>query len=136
MNRVRRFLLPRVLPDAVARFLQGHPDVKFEMATGTKVLKNMAEYFGASEDAIYLSGMAAGAATKTGRGATSNASAGSCTHRRPGKSSRPSSQSTPAVASAIAPKRFVTSCVMSTISAIGTAVAQVTLKRPSASSPA
>jgi basic membrane protein A and related proteins len=43
-----------------------HPDVKFEMATGTAVSKNMAEYFGAGEDAIYLSGMAAGAATKTG----------------------------------------------------------------------
>lgn len=43
-----------------------HPDVYFEMATGTTVLKNMAEYFGASEEAIYLSGMAAGAATKKG----------------------------------------------------------------------
>jgi basic membrane protein A len=41
-----------------------HPDVKFEMATGTYQSKNMAEYFGAGEDAIYLSGMAAGAATK------------------------------------------------------------------------
>jgi basic membrane protein A and related proteins len=43
-----------------------HPDVFFEMATGTATSKNMAEYFGASEDAIYLSGMAAGAATKKG----------------------------------------------------------------------
>ena len=43
-----------------------HPDVKFEMATGTATSKNMAEYFGAAEDAIYLSGMAAGAATKSG----------------------------------------------------------------------
>jgi basic membrane protein A and related proteins len=43
-----------------------HPDVKFEMATGTATSKNMAEYFGAGEDAIYLSGMAAGAATKKG----------------------------------------------------------------------
>ncbi len=43
-----------------------HPDVYFEMATGTTVLKNMAEYFGASEEAIYLSGMAAGAASKKG----------------------------------------------------------------------
>jgi basic membrane lipoprotein Med (substrate-binding protein (PBP1-ABC) superfamily) len=42
-----------------------YPDVKFEMATGTWVSKNMAEYFGAGEDAIYLSGMAAGAATKS-----------------------------------------------------------------------
>jgi basic membrane protein A len=43
-----------------------HPDVYFEMATGTATAKNLAEYFGASEDAIYLSGMAAGAATKKG----------------------------------------------------------------------
>jgi len=43
-----------------------HPDVKFEQATGTAQSKNLAEYFGAAEDAIYLSGMAAGAATKSG----------------------------------------------------------------------
>ena len=41
-----------------------HPDVYFEMATGTATAKNLAEYFGAGEDSIYLSGMAAGAATK------------------------------------------------------------------------
>jgi basic membrane protein A and related proteins len=43
-----------------------HPDVKFEQATGTAQSKNLAEYFGAGEDGIYLSGMAAGAATKKG----------------------------------------------------------------------
>jgi basic membrane protein A and related proteins len=43
-----------------------HADVKFEQATGTAQAKNLAEYFGAGEDAIYLSGMAAGAATKKG----------------------------------------------------------------------
>ncbi len=43
-----------------------HPDVKFEMATGYLTSKNMAVYYGAGEDAIYLSGIAAGAATKTG----------------------------------------------------------------------
>jgi len=43
-----------------------HPEVLFEMATGTAQLKNLAEYFGAGEDSIYLSGMAAGAATKKG----------------------------------------------------------------------
>lgn len=43
-----------------------HPDVYFEMATGTAQSKNLAEYFGAGEDSIYLSGMAAGAATKNG----------------------------------------------------------------------
>jgi basic membrane protein A len=43
-----------------------HSDVKFEQATGTAQSKNLAEYFGAGEDTIYLSGMAAGAATKKG----------------------------------------------------------------------
>jgi basic membrane lipoprotein Med (substrate-binding protein (PBP1-ABC) superfamily) len=43
-----------------------HPDVYFEQATGTATSKNLAEYFGAGEDSIYLSGMAAGAATKKG----------------------------------------------------------------------
>ncbi len=43
-----------------------YPNVFFEMATGTAQSKNMAEYFGAGEDAIYLSGMAAGVATKKG----------------------------------------------------------------------
>jgi basic membrane lipoprotein Med (substrate-binding protein (PBP1-ABC) superfamily) len=43
-----------------------HPDVKFEMATGYLTSKNMAVYYGAGEDAIYLSGIAAGAATKSG----------------------------------------------------------------------
>jgi len=43
-----------------------HPDVKFEQATGTAQATNLAEYFGAGEDAIYLAGMAAGAASKKG----------------------------------------------------------------------
>jgi basic membrane lipoprotein Med (substrate-binding protein (PBP1-ABC) superfamily) len=43
-----------------------HPDVKFEMATGSVTSKNLAVYYGAGEDAIYLSGIAAGAATKAG----------------------------------------------------------------------
>ena len=43
-----------------------HPDVLFEQATGTALRKNLAQYFGAGEDTIYLSGMAAGAATKKG----------------------------------------------------------------------
>src|SRR5690348_7639497 len=51
---------------AMVKAAKAHPDVKFEMATGTAQSKNMAEYFGAGEDAIYLSGMAAGAATKKG----------------------------------------------------------------------
>ncbi len=51
---------------AVVAEAKKHPDVKFEMATGTAQSKNVAEYFGAGEDAIYLSGMVAGAATKKG----------------------------------------------------------------------
>ncbi len=52
--------------DAMYAAAKKHPDVKFEMATGTKKLPNMAEYYGAGEDAIYLSGIAAGAASKSG----------------------------------------------------------------------
>src|SRR4051794_20639275 len=44
-----------------------YPDVKFEQATGTDVASNLAEYFGAGEDTIFLSGMAAGAASKSGK---------------------------------------------------------------------
>src|SRR5438874_7041510 len=51
---------------AMAAAAKKHPDVKFEMATGTIIQPNMAEYYGAGEDAIYLSGIAAGAATKSG----------------------------------------------------------------------
>jgi basic membrane protein A and related proteins len=45
---------------------QKYPKILFEQATGTQVEKNQSEYFGAAEDTIYLSGMAAGAATKKG----------------------------------------------------------------------
>jgi len=51
---------------AMAAAAKKYPDVKFEMATGTTILPNMAEYYGAGEDAIYLSGIAAGAASKSG----------------------------------------------------------------------
>jgi basic membrane protein A len=50
----------------MAREAAKHPDVYFEQATGTLQSKNMAEYFGAGEEPIYLSGMTAGAATKKG----------------------------------------------------------------------
>lgn len=52
--------------DAMAAAAKKYPDVYFEQATGFKTSKNLAEYFGAGEDSIYLSGMAAGAATKKG----------------------------------------------------------------------
>src|SRR5664279_705569 len=51
---------------AMAAAAKKYPDVKFEMATGTIITKNMTEYYGAGEDAIYLSGIAAGAASKSG----------------------------------------------------------------------
>src|ERR1700676_5401688 len=47
-------------------FVAKYPSVLFEQATGTDTAPNLAEYFGAGEDANYLAGMAAGAATKTG----------------------------------------------------------------------
>ena len=43
-----------------------YPQVDFEQATGTDQAKNLSEYFGAAEDTVFLSGMAAGAATKKG----------------------------------------------------------------------
>ena len=52
--------------DAMVAAAKKYPDVKFEQATGYKTSTNLSEYYGAGEDAIYLSGMAAGAATKKG----------------------------------------------------------------------
>ena len=43
-----------------------YPNVLFEQATGTDTAKNLSEYFGAAEDTVFLSGMAAGAASKKG----------------------------------------------------------------------
>jgi basic membrane protein A len=51
---------------AMAAAAKKYPNVKFEMATGTIITKNMTENYGAGDDAIYLSGIAAGAATKSG----------------------------------------------------------------------
>ena len=53
--------------DAMYSEAQKHPDVKFEQATGFKTSTNMGEYFGAAEDADYLTGMALGAASKKGK---------------------------------------------------------------------
>jgi len=44
-----------------------HPDVCFEFATGYMTSTNMAQFYGAAEDTDYLAGMAAGAASKTGK---------------------------------------------------------------------
>ncbi len=53
--------------DAMAEAAKKHANVYFEQATGFKLDKNLAEYFGAAEDADYLTGMAAGAATRNGK---------------------------------------------------------------------
>ena len=53
--------------DAMANEATKHPDVKFEQATGFKTANNLAEYFGAAEDADYLTGMALGAASSKGK---------------------------------------------------------------------
>ncbi len=47
-------------------FAAKYPNVIFDQATGTDQSANLGEYFGAAEDTVYLSGMAAGAASKTG----------------------------------------------------------------------
>ncbi|MDQ2943130.1 MAG: BMP family ABC transporter substrate-binding protein [Candidatus Dormibacteraeota bacterium] len=44
-----------------------YPNVYFEQATAFELDKNLAQFFGAAEDADYLTGMAAGAATKSGK---------------------------------------------------------------------
>jgi len=44
---------------------ENFPDTVFMHATGFKTSENMSNYFGAAEEARYLSGMAAGAATET-----------------------------------------------------------------------
>jgi basic membrane protein A len=52
--------------DALAELSEKHPDVYFEHATGVATGENLATYFGASEDTIYLTGLAAGAASESG----------------------------------------------------------------------
>jgi basic membrane protein A len=47
-------------------FVAKYPDVLFEQATGTDMAENLSEYFGAAEDTVFLSGMAAGVASKSG----------------------------------------------------------------------
>lgn len=52
--------------DAMVKAAKQYPDVKFEQATGSKLAPNLAEYYGAGEDSVYLAGMAAGAASRSG----------------------------------------------------------------------
>ena len=51
--------------DFYQSFLRAFPDVKFEHCSGFKSAANMGNYFGAMEEARYLSGIAAGLKTKT-----------------------------------------------------------------------
>ena len=53
-------------PELVAAAAK-YPHVLFEQATGTTVTKTLSEYYGAGEDGDFLSGMAAGAASVTGK---------------------------------------------------------------------
>ena len=52
--------------DVLAELAEEHPDVKFEHATGAATADNLATYYGAAEDTIYLTGIAAGAAIPEG----------------------------------------------------------------------
>ena len=52
--------------DAMIAASEKYPDVHFEHATGIAPTDNMGIYFGAGEESLYLSGMAAGAATESG----------------------------------------------------------------------
>ncbi|MCL1587578.1 MAG: BMP family ABC transporter substrate-binding protein [Actinomycetia bacterium] len=51
--------------DPMLAAAENFPDTVFMHATGFKTSENMGNYFGAAEEARYLSGMAAGAATET-----------------------------------------------------------------------
>jgi len=53
--------------DQMLAVAEKYPDVKFEHATGFKVSDNMSTYFGAAEEARYLSGMAAASVTESGQ---------------------------------------------------------------------
>jgi basic membrane protein A and related proteins len=53
--------------DQMLAVAEKYPDVKFEHATGFKVSDNMSTYFGAAEEARYLSGMAAASVSESGQ---------------------------------------------------------------------
>lgn len=53
--------------DAFVELAAAHPDVCFEFATGYLSAPNLAQFYGAAEDTDYLAGMAAGAASSTGK---------------------------------------------------------------------
>ena len=53
--------------DTLMELAEEYPNVYFEHATGLASSENLATYFGASEDTIYLTGIAAGAASESGK---------------------------------------------------------------------
>ncbi len=53
--------------DQMLAVAEKYPDVKFEHATGYKTSDNMSTYFGAAEEARYLSGMAAASVSESGQ---------------------------------------------------------------------
>lgn len=53
--------------DAFATAAEKYPDVCFEFATGFKSGTNLSQFYGSAEDTDYLTGMAGGAASKTGK---------------------------------------------------------------------
>ena len=53
--------------DPMLAAAENYPDVAFMHATGYKTSDNMGNYFGAAEEGRYLSGMAAGARSETGK---------------------------------------------------------------------
>ena len=53
--------------EQMAAAAKKYPNVYFEQATAFELGTNLAQFFGAAEDADYLTGMAAGAATKNGK---------------------------------------------------------------------
>lgn len=52
--------------DVLADLAEEFPDVRFEHATGAATSDNLATYYGAAEDTIYLTGLAAGSAIPEG----------------------------------------------------------------------
>lgn len=53
--------------DAFVEAAAAHPEVCFEFATGYKSADNLSQFYGAAEDTDFLAGMAAGAASATGK---------------------------------------------------------------------
>jgi len=53
--------------DPMLAVAENYPDTCFEWATGYKTAENLGTYFGAAEEARYLTGLAAGAATENGK---------------------------------------------------------------------